>query len=101
MKCPLRLFLCEESPRDLINVLGPFSVIFSHEIFDKVKFTYISSARETMRKSTKIVRFFSFQLKFVNFHSWCLVLELISGLPGSCHHVNLKYIIIIIKLYDM
>ena len=45
---------------DLINVLGPFSVILQPRNFLKVKSTYISSARKIARRITKILGFFGF-----------------------------------------
>ena len=45
---------------DLIDVLGHFTVILQPWNFCKVEFTYISSARETLRKITKILRSFGF-----------------------------------------
>ena len=40
---------------DLINVLGPFSVIFESSSFCKVEFTYIFSAHEIANKITNII----------------------------------------------
>ena len=40
----------------LIDILGNFSVILQPWNFCKVEFTYISSARETARKITKILQ---------------------------------------------
>ena len=53
----------------LINVLGPFSIILQPRNFYKVKFAYISSARETARKITKILQYFGFYLEFESFRS--------------------------------
>ena len=45
MRRQLRIVLCKESPYDLINILGPFSVI-------KVELTDSSSVGKTARKIT-------------------------------------------------
>ena len=60
MKRSLPIVLCEESPYDLIDVLGLFSVILQPLNFNKVKFTDTSSAGKTARKTTQILRSFSF-----------------------------------------
>ena len=55
-----RLCIALESPYNLIDVLGPFSVILRAWNFCQVKFTYFSSALETARKITKILPSFLF-----------------------------------------
>ena len=45
---------------DLINVLGPFSVILQPRNFFNVEFTYISNTRKIAGKITKIHRSFGF-----------------------------------------
>ena len=47
------IVLCEENLYDLVNVLGPFSIILQPLNLYKVEFTYVSSARKTARKATK------------------------------------------------
>ena len=53
MKGPLPIILCEESPYDLIDVLGLFSVILSQWNFYKVELTYNSSAGKIARRIIK------------------------------------------------
>ena len=45
--------LVRRAINDLINVFGPFSVIFAIMESLKVEVTYISSARKTAKKSQK------------------------------------------------
>ena len=54
MNCPLCAVLCEESPYNLIDVLGPVSVIFQPWHFYKVEFTHASSAGKAARKIVTI-----------------------------------------------
>ena len=53
VKCPLRIVLFEESPYNLINVLGPFSVILQPLDLHEVEFTDTSSAGKARGKSSK------------------------------------------------
>ena len=69
MKRPLRIVLCKGSPYNLIDVLGPFSIILQSLNFFPVKFTDTFSAGKTMTKITKILRSFGFLLKFEAFKS--------------------------------
>ena len=75
MKRPLRIALCKESLYNMINVLGPFSVILQPLKFHKVEFTDTSYAGKTARKITKVLRSFGLQLEFESFisvkYSWC------------------------------
>ena len=43
------IVVCEESPYDLINVLGPFSVILQPGDFCKAEFTCIPNASKKVR----------------------------------------------------
>ena len=47
----VQAFLC-----DFINVLGPFKSFCNNEIFVKLNCTYVLSARNTVRKITKVIR---------------------------------------------
>ena len=58
VKCLLYIVLCKESPYNLINVLGLFSVMLQLSNSCKVYFIYISSASKTARKITKILHSF-------------------------------------------
>ena len=60
VKRSLCVVLCKESPYNLVNVLGPFSVILRPRNFHKVKFTDTSSARKAARLITKTLRSFGF-----------------------------------------
>ena len=60
MKRSLRTVLCEESPNDLTNVVGPFSVILQPSNFYKVEFTYTSGAGKIVSKTTKMLQSFGF-----------------------------------------
>ena len=54
VKRPFPIVRCELSPYDLINVLGPFSVILQPRNL-KVEFTNTSSGDRRARKITKIL----------------------------------------------
>ena len=69
MKHPLRTILCNESPYDLINVLGPFLVILQPRNFYKVEFTNTVSARKTARRITKILRSSGYSQEIESFKS--------------------------------
>ena len=60
MRRPWPIARCEQSPYDLINVLGPFSVILQPLDFDKVEFSCPSSVGRTVRKITKILNILDF-----------------------------------------
>ena len=56
---PLPIVLCKWNPYDLIDVLGPFSLILQPWNFCKIEFSYISSgleANEKNHKNTSIFR---------------------------------------------
>ena len=55
VKRSLCMVLYKESPYDLINVLGPLSVILQAQKFYKIEFTDIFSAGKKARKMTKIL----------------------------------------------
>ena len=57
---PFLIALCEESPYDLINVLGPILAILQLSNFCKVDFSLISSPGKRARKITTMLQSFSF-----------------------------------------
>ena len=61
MKRPLHIILWKESRYNVINVLGPFSLILQPWNSYVVKFTNTSSAGKTARKITKILQSFGFE----------------------------------------
>ena len=67
-ECPGPIALCEESPYDLMAILGSLSVILQPSNFYKVEFTSTSSAGKTARKIKKILRSFGFNWELVLAH---------------------------------
>ena len=55
-----RIVLCKESPYDLIDVLGPFSIILQSRNFYKGEFTDTSSAGMTVTIA-KLLQSFAFE----------------------------------------
>ena len=56
MTPPFLIALCEESPCDLINVLGPILAILQPQNFCKVDFYLILSPGKKARKITKMLQ---------------------------------------------
>ena len=75
VKQPLSIVLCKDSPYNLMNVLGLFSVILQPRNFHNVKIINTFSASKTASKVTKILQSFGYSLEFESFksakYSWC------------------------------
>ena len=69
MKRSLRFVLRKETPYNVINVSGPFSVSLQQEIFHEVHIFDTTSTVETAKKITKILQSFDFQLDFESLKS--------------------------------